>query len=161
MNNEEKTKSITAHGLISEALGLQASYFVLENESKQVLASHIERKTLILAGLKQSSSLILSFATEIALKALLKFRFNLFPKIHDLEGLFNKLSSEDKLQLSIIFNSKTNLNIHEFLEKNKNSFMEFRYFEGQINQPFDNMNLNEALDAIIIYYNQLLQESKN
>lgn len=151
---------MTAHGLISEALGLQASYFVLDHKLKTILPSSIERKTLIIAGLKQSSSLILSFATEIALKALLKFRFNYFPKTHNLKRLFDELSREDKSQLSEMFNSKTDLDISTLLESHKNTFMEFRYFEGQLDQAYDNISINEALNSIIIFYNRL-QEQKN
>ena len=144
---------MTAKGLISQALGLQASYFVLKGKSKQIYSIEIDRKPLITAGLAQSSSIILSFAIEIALKGLLKFRFNDFPRIHNLRKLYNKLDEEDQFQLSRIYKEKTDSNIVDCLERHKDMFMEFRYLELEIDEPNNNEHVNAALNSIIDYYN--------
>lgn len=87
---------MTAKGLISQALGLQMSYFILNGKQKKLYSIDIDRKPLITAGLAQSSSILLSFAMEIALKGLLKFRFNDFPRIHNLKKLYEKLDVHDQ-----------------------------------------------------------------
>lgn len=146
---------MTANGLISQALGLQASYFVLNGKSKEVLSINIDRKPLIIAGLSQSSTIILSFALEIALKGLLEFRFNNFPKIHDLMKLYKKLDENDRIQISNLFKEKTDSDIEACLERHKNMFMEFRYLELEINEPNNSENVNAALNSVIDYYNRI------
>lgn len=89
---------MTANGLISQALGLQASYFVLKEKSIKVLSSDLDRKLLIYTGLTQSSSIILSFAIEIALKSLLKIRFENFPKIHNIKNLYERLDENEEFK---------------------------------------------------------------
>lgn len=144
---------MTANGLISQALGLQASYFVLNGKSKEILLKQVDRKLLIYAGLQQSSSIILSFALEIGLKGLLKFRFDNFPKSHDLKKLYKKLNENDRIQISKRYKEITNSNIEDCLERHKDMFMEFRYLEIEIDEPNNNDNVNEALNSIIEYYN--------
>lgn len=151
---------MTAKGLISQALGLQASYFVLNGKSKQIYSIDVERKPLITAGLAQSSSIILSFAIEIALKGLLKFRFNDFPRIHNLRKLYEKLDEKDQFQISKIYKEKTDSNIEECLERHKDMFMEFRYLELEIDEPNNNEHVNAALNSIIDYYNRIEANSK-
>ena len=144
---------MTAKGLISQALGLQASYYILKGKSKQVYSIDIDRKPLITAGLAQSSSIILSFAIEIVLKGLLKFRFNDFPRIHNLKKLYEKLDVNDQFQISGIYKEKTDSNIADCLERHKDMFMEFRYLELEIDEPNNNEHVNAALNSIIDYYN--------
>jgi HEPN domain-containing protein len=144
---------MTANGLISQALGLQASYFVLKGKSKEVLSIDMDRKLLVFTGLTQSSSIILSFAIEIALKGLLKFRFNNFPKIHDLKKLYERLDENDRVQIFEIYKQKTDSDIEECLERHKDMFMEFRYLELEIDEPNDNEKIDAALNSIIEFYN--------
>jgi len=146
---------MTANGLISQALGLQASYFVLRGKSKEINSIEIERKVLIHSGLVQSSSIILSFAIGIALKGLLKFRFEDFPKIHDLKKLYERLDEDDKTQISKIYKQKTDSNLEKCLERHKDMFMEFRYLEIEYDEPSKNENVNEALNSIIDFYNSI------
>lgn len=146
---------MTAKGLISQALGLQMSYYALNGKLKHVYSIDIDRKPLITAGLVQSSSILLSFAMEIALKGLLKFRFNDFPRIHNLKILYEKLDVHDQFQISKIFKEKTGSNIEGCLERHKDMFMEFRYLELEIDEPNNNEFVNAALNSIIDYYNFL------
>jgi len=144
---------MTANGLISQALGLQASYYVLKGKSKEVLSIDIDRKILVSTGLSQSSSIILSFAIEIALKGLLKFRFNNFPRIHNLKKLYERLDENDRIKISEIYKQKTGSDINECLERHKDMFMEFRYLELKIDEPNDNKKVDAALDSVIEFYN--------
>lgn len=146
---------MTANGLISEALGLQFSHFLLHENYKKALITNIDRKPIIIAGLSQSSSIILSFALEIALKGLLKHRFNKFPKTHDLLKLYDKLDKNDRDKISNLFSKKTNTDIEECLKRHKDMFMEFRYFEIEIDEPNNNENVNVAIDSVINFYNQI------
>lgn len=146
---------MTANGLISQALGLQASYFVLKGKSQEVLSTDINRKVLVFTGLSQSSSIILSFALEIALKGLLKFRLNSFPRIHDLKKLYENLDANDRLKISEIYRQKTNSDISECLDRHKDMFMEFRYLDIEIEELNDNEKVNEALNSVINFYNIL------
>lgn len=93
---------MTANELISQSQGLQASYYALKSKSKEIYSEETDRKPLIIAGFAQSSSIILYLTVEIALKGLLKSRFNKFPKIHDLKKLNNKPDENDKTHISII-----------------------------------------------------------
>jgi HEPN domain-containing protein len=146
---------MTANALISQALGLQASYIVLKGKSNEVLSIDIDRKLLIFTGLSQSSSIILSFAIEIALKGLLKFRFDKFPKTHDLKKLYEKLHENDRIEISNLYKQKTNSDIEECLERHKDMFMEFRYLEIEIDEPNDNIKVNAALTSVIEFYNRI------
>ncbi len=144
---------MTANGLISQALGLQASYFVLDENSKRALTANIDRKPLIFAGLSQSSSIILAFALEIALKGLLMHRLSRFPKTHDLLKLYEQLDENDRIQISNLYTEKTESDIIECLKRHKDMFMEFRYLEIEIDEP--NNNINAALNSVIDFYNQI------
>jgi len=144
---------MTANGLMSQALGLQASYFFLKWKSKEVTSININRKPLIITGLVQSSSIILSFAIEIALKGLLKFRFDNFPKIHDLKKLYERLDENDRIKISKIYEQKTNSDIEECIERHKDMFMKFRYLDLISDEPNNNENVNAALNSIIEFYN--------
>lgn len=150
---------MTAHGLISQALGLQASYLVLKDKSTEVLLRDIDRKLLISNGLTQSSTIILSFAVEIALKSILKHRFDSFPKIHNLKQLYKKLNANDRLQISKIYKQKANSDIEECLEVHKDLFMRFRYLEGETGAPVDNEKVNILLSSIIKFYNEINSDS--
>ena len=157
MNQEQQRMS--AHGLISEALGLQISYIVLVQKLKEVNESKIERKHLISTGLAQSSNIIISFALEIALKGLLKYRIDNFPKTHNFQILFNLFSENDKTNIATLFEKKTNLNIEDCFEQYKNMFMDFRYLESGNNNPHNSYIIEQAVEAIIEYYN-LIQDKQ-
>lgn len=151
---------MTANGLISQALGLQISYFVLDKKSKYISSIEIDRKVLIHTGLRQSAIIILSFAIEIALKGLLKFRINSFPKTHDLKKLFERLDENDRIQLSKIHKQNTNFDIADCLSKHKNTFMAFRYLETNIEEPIYTEQLDAVINSIIYYYNEINGKSK-
>lgn len=150
----------TANGLIAQSLGLQVSYSVLKGKIKQIIPIELERKKLIITGLVQSSSIILSFAIEIALKGLLKYRFGDFPKIHNLKKLFDKLDENDRIQISQIYKKQTDTDIEKCLERHKDMFMEFRYLELEIDEPNNNENVNIALNSIIDFYNLIKSKNK-
>lgn len=155
MKTENNKNSMTANGLISQALGLQASHYALNGKSKEVRLDNSDRKELILTGLAQSSSILLSFAIEIALKGLLKYRFNDFPRIHDLKKLYNKLDEDDRTEISSIFKEKTNSDIDKCLQRHKDMFIEFRYLEQESDEPYNSKHVNDALNSIIEYYNHI------
>jgi len=146
---------MTGSGLISQALGLQASYLVLNGKAKDILTMEIDRKVLIHTGLRQSSIIILSFAVEIALRALLKFKFDDFPRTHDYRILFKRLNEHDRSRLSEIYKGKTGSDITHYLNRKKNTFMAFGYLETGIDEPVNSDELNTVLDSIIECYNQL------
>lgn len=146
---------MTVNGLISQALGLQISSYTLKVKYENVMPVDIERKSLILAGLWQSSSILLSFAIEIALKGLLKFRFDNFPRTHNLKRLYEKLDEEDRLKISTIYKQKTNSEINECIERHKDMFIEFRYLELETKERYENTKVNAVLESIIEHYNSI------
>lgn len=146
---------MTANGLISQALGLQASYFVLNGKSKDVLSIELERKVLVHTGLRQSSIILLSFAIEIALKGLLKYTTSNFPKTHNLKILFERLNENDRIQLSEIHKRKTDSDIEGYLNRHKDTFNAFRYLDMETDEPINSEELDTALNSIIEYYNQI------
>lgn len=150
---------MTANGLISQALGLQTSYHVLKDKSKKVLSSDIDRKVLFSTGLTQSSYIILFFAIEIALKGLLKFRFDNFPKTHNIKKLYEKLDKNDKIQIANIYKQKTDSIIEECLEKHKNMFVTFRYLDSETGIRPDNEKINASINSIIEFYNSIKSEN--
>ena len=156
MITKKSLKKMSANGLISQALGLQVSYFILKGKLTQIHLTQIERKLLIIAGLNQSIGIILSFALEISLKSLLMLRFNNFPKSHDLQKLYKALSDSDRFEIAKLYKVKTNFSIEECLEKHKDTFVEYRYLE--IESHFNDIDANEALNTIIEFYNQIKVE---
>lgn len=146
---------MTANALIRQALGLKASYFVLNSKLKQIPFINIDRKELLIAGLAQSASIILPFALEIAFKGLLKYRHGSFPRIHDLMKLYKILDINDQIEISKLYKEKTSSDIEICLQRHKDMFMEFRYLELKINEPNDNEKVHAALDAVIDFYNQI------
>jgi len=150
--------NITANGLISQALGLQASYFVLKGKSKEVLLIDMDRKRLVSNGLTQSSYIILAFALEIALKGLQMFRFCNFYGTHDFWKLYDRLDENDKIQISEMYKKKTDSDIEECLKRHKEMFMAYRYFESEIDRP-DNEKVDVALNSVIEFYNLIKNDS--
>jgi len=148
---------MTPKGYISQALALQASYLVLDGAKKNNNFPS-GREELISTGLHQSSTIILVFAIEIALKGLLKLRFGSFRRTHDLKKLYDDIPLNNRKRISEIYKSKlerTDSTLESLLELHKSMFVDLRYLDGFVNVVPNLKFLSKALDSIVNYYNEV------
>ncbi len=81
-------------------------------------------------GCVAAAAILLPFATELALKAILKKKCGKFAPTHDLAKLYKSLGPETQKIVDLFYGTEQEPSIEEILEKHKCSFIEWRYPRG-------------------------------
>lgn len=147
-NVSNKRKSVTA---FEESIGFYNSYLVIKKTNEDFFndfSKNNKPEGLLQAnrhylGMFCSQCMLINISIELMLKSLLLYE-NKIIKSHDLLKLYKNLSLDIKNDFEyFVRNRDSDFNIIEFLEKEKNNFIEWRYmFED--NQSGKNISFKSS-----------------
>lgn len=106
----------------------------------------------------QGSIILLVFATEIALKGMLRLKVGNFTKTHNLKKLYEFIPPDSRDRISEIYKSKfeqIDSTLESLFEEHKNLFTDFRYLDGSMHIAPNPQLLCEAVNSIVDYYNEI------